>query len=246
MRHRTDSLEMAELAVTYRGRGCVGFDLAGEESGHPPKAHLDAFHLCQRENFSITIHAGESFGTLSIWQALQYCGAHRIGHGVRLIEDFVVYDRKVIQVGTLAQYVLDEMGIIDTGNLEMYRAGADREAGTEDDRVARSADVGGIFLAEEGGGIAGTTSSLLEVSVEVKRGASVFLLRALVSWRGARTNAAEGERAVRETTAAAQTEGDRNSDRAARGSAQTATGDAASLGYPFQIFWIAENRKGNS
>jgi len=79
------ALQMAELAVAWRSRGCVGFDLAGEEAGHPAKHHLDAFQLVKRMNFSITIHAGESFGPESIWQALQYCGAHRIGHGTRLV-----------------------------------------------------------------------------------------------------------------------------------------------------------------
>ena len=101
------SIKLAELAVSFRGRGCVGFDLAGEEAGHPANHHLRAFQLAKRANFSITIHAGESFGPESIWQALQYCGAHRIGHGVRLVEDIVVYDSKVIQVGHLAGYVLD-------------------------------------------------------------------------------------------------------------------------------------------
>lgn len=101
------STKLAELAVTYRNQGCVGFDLAGEEAGHPANHHVAAFQLAKRMNFSITLHAGESFGPDSIWQALQYCGAHRIGHGVRLIEDIVIYDRKVIRVGTLAQYVLD-------------------------------------------------------------------------------------------------------------------------------------------
>ena len=102
------SLKLAELAVAYRERGCVGFDLAGEEAGHPAKEHLNAFHYCLRMNFSITIHAGESFGPESIWQALQYCGAHRIGHGTRLIEDIVVYEGKVIKLGALAEYVLDK------------------------------------------------------------------------------------------------------------------------------------------
>jgi adenosine deaminase len=102
-----ESREMAELAVAYRHHGCVGFDLAGEEAGHPAKHHVDAFHFVQRENFSITIHAGESFGPESIWQALQYCGAHRIGHGTRLIEDMVLVDGKVVKLGNLAQYVLD-------------------------------------------------------------------------------------------------------------------------------------------
>lgn len=81
------SFQMAELAVAHRTRGCVGFDLAGEEAGHPAKHHIEAFQLVKRMNFSITIHAGESFGPESIWQALQHCGAHRIGHGTRLAED---------------------------------------------------------------------------------------------------------------------------------------------------------------
>jgi len=101
------SLQLAELAVAYRERGCVGFDLAGEEAGHPAREHLRAFQFAKRQNFAITIHAGESFGPESIWQALQYCGAHRIGHGTRLIEDIVVYEGRVIKLGSLAQYVLD-------------------------------------------------------------------------------------------------------------------------------------------
>jgi adenosine deaminase len=101
------SIQLVELALAYRGQGCVGFDLAGEEAGHPAKEHIRAFQLAQRQNFAITVHAGESFGPESIWQALQYCGAHRIGHGTRLIEDLVVYDGQVIKIGSLAQYVLD-------------------------------------------------------------------------------------------------------------------------------------------
>ncbi len=108
MRDRTDSLEMAELAVAHGEQGVVGFDIAGEEAGHPPKAHLEAFQLCRRENFSITIHAGEAFGPPSIWQALQYCGAHRIGHGVRLIEDMAIVDKAVVELGPLAAYMRDK------------------------------------------------------------------------------------------------------------------------------------------
>lgn len=108
MRNMNVSLEMAELAVDFRERGVVGFDLAGEEGGHPPKKHVDAFHYIQRENFNITVHAGEGFGKESIWQAIQYCGAHRIGHGTRLIEDIAVADGKVVKLGDLAQYVLDK------------------------------------------------------------------------------------------------------------------------------------------
>jgi adenosine deaminase len=108
MRNMNVSLEMAELAVDFRERGVVGFDLAGEEGGYPPKKHVDAFHYIQRENFNITIHAGEGFGKESIWQAIQYCGAHRIGHGTRLIDDIAVADGKAVKLGDLAQYVLDK------------------------------------------------------------------------------------------------------------------------------------------
>jgi adenosine deaminase len=108
MRNMNVSLEMAELAVDFRARGVVGFDLAGEEGGYPPKKHVDAFHYIQRENFNITIHAGEGFGKESIWQAIQYCGAHRIGHGTRLIDDIAVADSGVVKLGDLAQYVLDK------------------------------------------------------------------------------------------------------------------------------------------
>ncbi len=101
------SVKLVELALEYREQGCVAFDLAGEEAGHPAKEHLHAFQLAKRMNFAITIHAGESFGPESIWQALQYCGAHRIGHGTRLIEDVVLYDGRVIKVGHLARYILD-------------------------------------------------------------------------------------------------------------------------------------------
>src|ERR1700683_888487 len=108
MRNMDVSLEMAELAVDFRDRGVVGFDLAGEEGGYPPKKHVEAFHYIQRQNFSITIHAGEGFGKESIWQAIQYCGAHRIGHGTRLIDDIAVVEGKAVKLGDLAQYVLDK------------------------------------------------------------------------------------------------------------------------------------------
>src|SRR5215831_60092 len=111
MRNMNVSLEMAELAVDFRDRGVVGFDLAGEEGGYPPKKHIEAFHYIQRENFNITIHAGEAFGKESIWQAIQWCGAHRIGHATRLIEDIGLdaHDpTKIVKMGYLAQYILDK------------------------------------------------------------------------------------------------------------------------------------------
>jgi len=111
MRDMKLSQEMAELAVDFRERGVVGFDLAGEEGGYPPKKHVDAFHYIQRNNFNITIHAGEAFGKESIWQAIQWCGAHRIGHATRLIEDMKLSREDpgdVLNMGYLAQYVLDK------------------------------------------------------------------------------------------------------------------------------------------
>ena len=127
MRNMDVSLEMAELAVDFRARGVVGFDLAGEEGGFPPKKHVDAFHYIQRQNFSITIHAGEGFGKESIWQAIQYCGAHRIGHGTRLIDDIAIAeDGKVVKLGDLAQYVLDKRIPLEICLLSNVQTGAAR------------------------------------------------------------------------------------------------------------------------
>jgi adenosine deaminase len=124
MRNMNVSLEMAELAVDFRARGVVGFDLAGEEGGYPPKKHVDAFHYIQRENFNITVHAGEGFGKESIWQAIQYCGAHRIGHGTRLIEDIAVADGRAVKLGDLAQYVLDKRVPLEICLLSNVHTGA--------------------------------------------------------------------------------------------------------------------------
>ena len=87
MRQAARSVEVAECAVRWRDAGVVGFDIAGPEEGYRPTRHLDAFDLVRRENFHITIHAGESFGLPSIWEALQFCGAERLGHGVRIVDD---------------------------------------------------------------------------------------------------------------------------------------------------------------
>ena len=102
------SLEIAELAGAFRERGVVGFDIAGDEYGHPPKRHLDAFQYIRNRNFNITIHAGEAFGPESIWQAVQICGAQRIGHGTRLIEDMVVQGTRIEKMGTLSNYMRDK------------------------------------------------------------------------------------------------------------------------------------------
>lgn len=107
MRHQARSREIAELAVRYRDAGVVGFDIAGAEAGYPPTRHLDAFEYLQRENAHFTIHAGEAFGLPSIWQAIQWCGADRLGHGVRIVDDIEVAADGSVQLGRLAAYVRD-------------------------------------------------------------------------------------------------------------------------------------------
>ncbi len=110
MRHQEApiSLEIAELAVAFRKKGVVGFDIAGDEYGHPPKRHLDAFQYIRNKNFNITIHAGEAFGIESIWQAIQVCGAHRIGHATRLVEDMTVSGTRIVSMGSLSNFIRDK------------------------------------------------------------------------------------------------------------------------------------------
>ncbi len=102
------SLEIAELAVAFSDRGVVGFDLAGDECGHPAKKHIEAFNYIRNKNFNITIHAGEAFGLESIWQAIQLCHADRIGHGTRLVEDMTIENGEILKMGSLANYVEDK------------------------------------------------------------------------------------------------------------------------------------------
>ena len=108
MRHQARSREIAELMVAYRDQGVVGFDIAGAEAGYPPTRHLDAFEYLQRENAHFTIHAGEAFGLPSIWEAIQWCGADRLGHGVRIIDDVTVDADGTPSLGRLASYVRDK------------------------------------------------------------------------------------------------------------------------------------------
>ncbi|MET0417245.1 MAG: adenosine deaminase [Actinoplanes sp.] len=109
LRHAARSQEIAELSVRYRDSGVVGFDIAGAEAGFPPTRHLDAFEYLQRENFHFTIHAGEAFGLPSIWQAIQWCGADRLGHGVRLVDDITGRSGEdAPMLGRLAAYVRDK------------------------------------------------------------------------------------------------------------------------------------------
>jgi adenosine deaminase len=121
MRHQARSREIAELAVRYRDQGVCGFDIAGAEAGYPPTRHLDAFEYLQRENAHFTIHAGEAFGLPSIWEALQWCGADRLGHGVRIIDDVEVDESGRAHLGRLAAYVRDKripLELCPTSNLQ--------------------------------------------------------------------------------------------------------------------------------
>ncbi|MEU7025542.1 adenosine deaminase [Streptomyces sp. NPDC046275] len=130
MRHAARALEIAELANRYRDSGVVGFDIAGAEAGFPPTRHLDAFEYLKRENNHFTIHAGEAFGLPSIWQALQWCGADRLGHGVRIIDDIEVADDGSVTLGRLAAYVRDKripLEMCPTSNLQTGAAASYRE-----------------------------------------------------------------------------------------------------------------------
>jgi len=107
MRTAARSMEIAELAVRHRDEGVVGFDIAGAEAGWPPSRHLDAFQYLKRENYHFTIHAGEAFGLPSIWEAVQYCGTERLGHGVRIVDDIQIGPEGNVRLGRLAAYIRD-------------------------------------------------------------------------------------------------------------------------------------------
>jgi adenosine deaminase len=113
MRHAARSREIAELAVRHRDHAVVGFDIAGAEAGYPPSRHLDAFDYLHRENFHLTIHAGEAFGLPSIWEAVQVCGTDRLGHGVRIVDDVELlggrdrFGRPRAHLGRLAAWIRD-------------------------------------------------------------------------------------------------------------------------------------------
>ena len=106
MRQNNRSQEVAELAVRYRDKGVVGFDIAGPEDGFPPSDQLDTFEYLRKENAHFTIHAGEAYGLPSIWEAIQICGAERLGHGVRIADD-IDFNHNPPRLGRLASYVRD-------------------------------------------------------------------------------------------------------------------------------------------
>src|ERR1017187_5684762 len=124
MRTAARSLEIAELAVRHRDEGVVGFDIAGAEAGSPPTRHLDALQYVERENFHITIHAGEGFGLPSIWEALQWCGAERLGHGVRIVDDIRITPDGTAALGRLASFVRDRRTTLEMCPTSNVQTGA--------------------------------------------------------------------------------------------------------------------------
>lgn len=124
MRTEARADDVAKLVVDFRDAGVVGFDIAGAEKGFPPTAHLSAFDYARRENAHFTIHAGEAYGLPSIWEAIQICGAERLGHGVRIVDDIAVVDG-VASLGRLASYVRDRripLELCPTSNLHTNAA----------------------------------------------------------------------------------------------------------------------------
>ncbi len=108
MRHAARSQEIAELAIRFRDKGVVGFDIAGAEAGYPPTRHLDAFECMRNNNARFTIHAGEAFGLPSIHEAIAFCGADRLGHGVRIVDDIERLPDGQFRLGRVASIVRDK------------------------------------------------------------------------------------------------------------------------------------------
>ena len=120
MRQNNRSQEVAAAVVKYRNKGVVGFDIAGPEDGFPPTNQLETFEYLRKENAHFTIHAGEAYGLPSIWEAIQICGAERLGHGVRIIDD-IDFSGDKPRLGPLASYVRDRripLELCPTSNLQ--------------------------------------------------------------------------------------------------------------------------------
>jgi adenosine deaminase len=154
MRQADLSETVAALAVEFRDEGVCGFDIAGPEDGFPPTHHLRAFHLIQREDFHMTIHAGEAFGLPSIWEAVQFCNAERLGHGVRIADDIrAVGD--TFELGRLANFIRDRripLEICPTSNVHTGAAATLASHPIERFRVTVNTDnrlMSGITLSSE-------------------------------------------------------------------------------------------------
>lgn len=129
MRQNDRSQEVAELVVEYRDLGVVGFDIAGPEDGYPPSDQQSTFEYLRRENAHFTIHAGEAYGLPSIWEAIQLCGAERLGHGVHIMDD-IDLSGSTPRLGRLASYIRDRrvpLELCPTSNLQTGAAKSIKE-----------------------------------------------------------------------------------------------------------------------
>ena len=129
MRQNDKSQEVAELVVKYRDFGVVGFDIAGPEDGYPPSDQQSTFEYLRRENAHFTIHAGEAYGLPSIWEAIQLCGAERLGHGVHIMDD-IDLSGPTPKLGHLAAYIRDRrvpLELCPTSNLQTGAAKSIKE-----------------------------------------------------------------------------------------------------------------------
>jgi len=138
MRHAARSREIAELAIRFRDRGVVGFDIAGAEAGYPPTRHLDAFEYMRSNSARFTIHAGEAFGLPSIHEAIAFCGADRLGHGVRIVDDIEDLPDGSAHLGRVANIVRDKripLEMCPSSNIQT--GAADSIAEHPFDRLAR-------------------------------------------------------------------------------------------------------------
>ena len=129
MRQNNLSLEAAQIALEFREKGVVGFDIAGPEYGFPARNHLPAFELLQRKSFPFTIHAGESDSFASMLEAINVCGASRIGHGIRIMDEIdISQDQAVLSDASKAirdQQIHLEMSPtsnLQTGNIKDYNS----------------------------------------------------------------------------------------------------------------------------
>jgi adenosine deaminase len=138
MRHAARSREIAELAIRFRDKGVVGFDIAGAEAGYPPTRHLDAFEYMRNNNARFTIHAGEAFGLPSIHEAIAFCGADRLGHGVRIVDDISEDPDGTFRLGRLASLLRDKRIPLELCPSSNVQTGAvDSIADHPFDRLAR-------------------------------------------------------------------------------------------------------------
>lgn len=120
LRHLSDSVEVVQAAIPFVGEGVVAFDLAGPEDGFPPDAHIEACRLARRAGLGVTLHAGEGDGVHSIWRAIALCGAQRVGHGVRIVDDTDFDGFEILHMGPFARRIRDHripLEIAITSNL---------------------------------------------------------------------------------------------------------------------------------